>query len=496
MSIMIRGSVSTTPAETDSDGNLTVTLPFNTTTGTQGGGVGKAGFAAMLAESDAGTVILSRTVRQPEVTADFRQRMGIDSIVFQDVFAGAAVNTGLWQQATTANSATVTVTGGFAVLTTGTNANAHAAMKGRPHFQQPATFGLYYEHLVKFSAGNPPVNNTVIEWGAGIIDPTANGAAPTDGAFFRIDASGNLSCRLVQSGVDNPSATTLSFATHIGTAATRHTAIVLHEDQAEFWIDDVLVSTINRAATGSSVVRSWSLPLFQRAYANGIAPASSVIVQFSVATVGQADANMGRTWNEIQAKSGKGAYQGPTAGTIGTTAQITNNTNPAAATPTNTTAALGVGLGGIFLANAQAAVATDFVISSYAVPAATAAAPGNNLVIHGVKIDTVNTGAVVATTPTTIAYFLCFGHTNVNLGGTGEAATTKAARRVPLGTVTFPVGAVIGAMPTNGDVERNWKVPKVAYPGEFVAVVARFVAGTATASQVINHYIDIDAAWD
>jgi len=111
---------------------------------------------------------------------------------------------------------------------------------------------------------------------------------------------------------------------------------------------------------------------------------------------------------------------------------------------------------------------------------------GRRLVIRGVQLSAVNTGAAVATTATTIQFSLAFGHTAVSLA-TAEGATTKAPRRVALGIMTWAVGAAIGQGPQNGDLFADFgDAPIFVNPGEFVALVGKFIVGTATASQTIN----------
>mgnify|MGYP000222730040 CR=1 FL=1 len=62
-------------------------------------------------------------------------------------------------------------------------------------------------------------------------------------------------------------------------------------------------------------------------------------------------------------------------------------------------------------------------------------------------------------------------------------ATAKAWRRVPLGLHSFIVGAAIGA--SAEAITVTFDTPYVVRPGEWVASVAKFLVGTATASQVI-----------
>jgi hypothetical protein len=58
---------------------------------------------------------------------------------------------------------------------------------------------------------------------------------------------------------------------------------------------------------------------------------------------------------------------------------------------------------------------------------------------------------------------------------------------VALGIATWPVGAAIGAQPQMGPIDVSFADgPIYVNPGEFVALVGKFLAGTATALQVIN----------
>ena len=93
---------------------------------------------------------------------------------------------------------------------------------------------------------------------------------------------------------------------------------------------------------------------------------------------------------------------------------------------------------------------------------------------------------VAAPGATTVQFSLAFGHTAVSLA-TVEAATAKAPRRVSIGHMTWAVGAGIGAGPQNGGLWVDLDMsPIFVNPGERVALVGKFLAGTATALQTIN----------
>ena len=173
---------------------------------------------------------------------------------------------------------------------------------------------------------------------------------------------------------------------------------------------------------------------------------------------------------------------------MGSLATYPNSTNPTAAAPSNTalTANLPGGLGGQGIITAAVAAATDGIWGSYQVPVGTANVQGRRLVLRGLEVDAINTGAAVATTATTIQFSLAFGHTAVSLATT-EAATTKAPRRLPIGFMTWPVGAAIGQAPQSGKLTIDLgDAPVFVNPGEFIQLVGRFVVGTATASQTIT----------
>jgi hypothetical protein len=180
-------------------------------------------------------------------------------------------------------------------------------------------------------------------------------------------------------------------------------------------------------------------------------------------------------------------------GTMGSLATYPNSTNPTAAAPSNTalTANLPAGLGGQGLVTAAVAAATDGIWGEYGVPASTTAIQGRRLVIRGVYVDLINLGNPVATTATTIQFSLAFGHTAVSLAtaetSTFATATAHAPRRVSLGFATWAVGAGVGAQPQNGPIWVNFgEAPIFVNPGERVALVGKFMVGTATASQTIG----------
>jgi hypothetical protein len=140
----------------------------------------------------------------------------------------------------------------------------------------------------------------------------------------------------------------------------------------------------------------------------------------------------------------------------------------------------------------------DGLITSFQVPTGGINQTPRNLVITGLRIDAVNIGAAVATTASVLQWSLAFGATGGTVPSLAQAesasfvtGTTKAWRRVPLGVQSWIVGAAIGAPAEQ--ISLNFQSPVVVRPGEWVASVAKFIVGTATASQVIWCTVTFDA---
>jgi hypothetical protein len=269
----------------------------------------------------------------------------------------------------------------------------------------------------------------------------------------------------------------------------RHYTIVVGEGEIQFWIDDDLAGTqVIPVGQGQPFLTS-SLPVFIQKYNNGTVGASpNLIARFGDVNVSIMDIATNQTWANQMASWGLG-LQGLNGGTMGSPqVQWANTALPAAAAATNTTAALGAFLGGIFQMNAPATSATDVIVASYQNPAGGVNQTPRTIKLRGIKIDCVNSVAAVATTATTFAVALAWGGTNVSLAtaesGSFVAGTAKARRIQPLGVISFPVGAAVGAQAT--PIQFDFEAPIVINPGEFVQVVAKILVGTATATEVFQ----------
>lgn len=487
---VIEGGVSGNVAEIDSSKNITVNLPFTGTAGEQnGGGTEKAGFSAQLSESDSGSITGTRRVFAQEVTADYRLRTGQDTTMWNEYFPGTVLNSSLW--AAPATTSTVTVSNGLLNL----NAAGSLASGAVARVSTYRNFSLYTSYStapsIMFQFSSTPVANMVHEWGFGIATGTA---APTEGMFMRINAAGELRAVLNNNGTETQSGV-LDYNALIGANQTKTLLIYGNTSEVVFWIDNICVATIPRQVAAGSVTQSQQLPILFRSYNNAVVSGTAQIMKIGGVNVTLADMNQSKAWSHVMAGAGGMSYQGQTGQTLGTTALYTNNLAAGAgAVMTNTTAALGSGLGGQFAALPTLAVNTDGIVSSYQVPLGTSAAPGKTLYITGISVQgAVTTVLVGNATPVQYAYSLAFGHTAVSLATT-TSATTKAPVRKPLGWETFAAAAAVGTL--GQGVQKDFdRAPVVVQPGEFIQVVAKNL-GAVTTTGVITFLVDIEGYWE
>lgn len=476
--LRIEGNTSGNVAEVDVNNQLKVALSTSTS---------NAGYSQLLSVVDDGTITGSKLTRQPEASEDYRLRIGLDTCpLMSEYFPGTALNSAIWTAPVT--TMTVTVAAGFLSLNAGTSTASGAVARVSSYRSFPIynTAPVYMEAAVQFT--QLPQANNVCEWGLGIATGTS---VPTDGVFFRLLADGSLRAITNTGGIEVQSAD-LNFASNFGANVTRHTTITINDDVAEFWVNDVLLASIPRQTAASGIVVSQNLPMFFRNYNTNVTAAAQVM-KVGLAGVSVGDVATNKPWAHIRAGAGDMGYQGPTGVTMGTTALYTNSLAPGAGVAaTNTTAALGSGLGGQFALQPTLTASTDGIIQSYQVPLGTAAVPGKSLFITGVRITGVVTTALTGG-PVIGLWSLAFGHTTVSLATT-ETATSKTARRIPLGINSFPATAAVGTM-YDREIYVPFTTPVVVQPGEFVQCVMKNV-GTVTSAGVITYLITYDSYWE
>ena len=460
------------------------------------------GAVRSFSEVDSGSLTNIPQLWSPESDNDYRLRISQDLLQEEINFNYTAQDTGKYSYTTgtvvnawTAGNMT-TNSANTAVFSTGTGTQ----IATYAFFPNLGTQTLSLDTECGFSA--QPATNVFIEWGLGQVG--TNGAAPGDGVFFRLSSAG-------LQGIASSNGTETStgvFPLSGGTGTWVYSNNKKYQFiaymggiGAEFWVNDgtgaVKLGSIPLPTAQGRICMSAGVQAFFKHRITG--GSSSVAIQ---GLVGSMNVRLGgsniTSTASTQGNRLHGSYQGLGGGTLGGLATYVNSTNPTAAAPSNTalTANLPGGLGGQGAVTAAVAAATDGIWSSYQVPAGTVNIQGRRLVVRGIKLDAVNIGAAVATTATTIQFSLAFGHTAVSLA-TADGATTKAPRRLAMGFMTWPVAAAIGQGPQAGPIFMDLgDAPIFVNPGEFIALVGKFLVGTATASQVIEFTYQPVYGWE
>lgn len=478
MGIIIKGGASSSGnANVDANYNLQTNLP---TTAVQ------AGFAVLSTEEDAGTITGTRKVKKLISCEHGALTVGQYTRLFGDNFPGSALNTALWSQPGLVTM-TVTVANNFLNLNAGlsTAINAVAQVRTYRHFPIDPSNHVITEIVAQF--GQLPVTNNVTEWGIGLASGVA---APTDGLFFRLNAAGNFTAVVSNNGVETVSSP-VSFATYVGANVTKEFYIVCSDDNVQFKIGGDLMAEIALPSGGGTLTASQNLPIFARTY-NTAATAQAQVVKIGAVSSILDMTNPTKPWAHILCGAGGHCSQGQTGSTMGSTANYANSANPTAAVPTNTTAALGSGLGGQFWETDTLAVTTDGIISSFQVPAGTSVIPGKSLYVTRITLSSfvqtaLTGGGYVA------QWSVAYGHTAVSLA-TAEGAGTKAPRRMPIGIQAVASG-VLASVQVGSLIDLNFDSPIVVHPGEFIQLVKKKV-GTAPTAGAIAHIISIGGYWE
>jgi hypothetical protein len=486
MAVIDSGSNSAGKANVDSAYNLNVALP---NVPAQMGGI------RLFSEVDSGAVTGTALLRSPEVSQDYRTRIGVDTVLFYDTFNATAQNTALWKHAFT--TMTMTQSAGFLNINaagTSTVANNSAYLQSWRYFPLIGTAPLSVEFTGQIN--QLPQANEVFMAGLGIAVAAAQ---PVDGAWFQLTTAGLEGVLRYNSGA--AATIMLMGVADMPLNTNGKYAMIVGERQIEFWVDDVLLGTIDTPNAQGQPFITTALPLLIQKYNSGTVGSSpSQIIKVGDITVTLMDIASNKPWAHQMAGAGLTIHQGQDGGTMGTTALYPNAT--AATTVTGAalsqTTALATGLGG--QAGITATVpGVDGWVTAYQVPAGGVNQTPRMLMVTGVKISAINIGAAVATTPTSLSWSLAFGGTQLNSLATAETGsfvtnTAKAARRVPLGLQSWTVGALIGAQAN--DVVVKFDSPIPVNPGEYVGAVAKVIQGTVTASQVIWAVVTFDGYFE
>lgn len=418
-------------------------------------------------------------------------RTSQSNLIHYDQVDGAALNTNIWQSSV--SNMTVVQANGFIGLNAGaaTTASAYAIIQSVKYIPLYGTLPLRDSTNAKIV--NIPEANATVELGIGTV--SANSAA-TDGAFFRWGPAGQFFAVINNGGSESSSAALVgAFLSEDGAESITlpPSPSVIHlyeieivEDAVKFYVDDILIVTLNTPSGQAYPFNAGRQQKFARVYNSGSVPSLAPQIFIGQTITEQEDLNQHKFWSEVLASQGKGSYQSPVTA-FGQTANHTNSTSPVSAALSNVAAGYTT-LGGRFQFAAVAGAVTDFAIFAYQVPV------GYQLYVNTVTISTVSTGAIgSAITPTILDWGVGVNSSAVSLA-TADGAGTWAPRRIPLGMQTFALSTVIGAAAP--EISRRLDVPLVIDSGRFFHVILQVPVGAATASQVFRGNICINGYFE
>jgi hypothetical protein len=489
----IRGSTSGTGVEVTSLNHLKVTTETNVEANPN-----NVGAIRFFSENDAGSITGTPYLQAPECSDDYRLRVGMDSLLFDKTFSEITTLDTSTMKLPIVPDATMTITSvsGFITLNAGQASlvsGNKAAIQTQRYFRVRATSPLYVEITGNLTV--VPITNQVFE--AGIFLNNA-GNQPQDGIWFQVTSAGVIGVlayngSITQTGVLLPPES-LPIANN-GTYL-----LVINSSYVEFWIDDVLYGEVYVPAGQATPFLTDSLPVTIQARNVGtVSAVDQASIRIGDIGVTAGDIASNRSWAAQMSGMGQHCSQGQAGGTMGSTAAYPNAT--AATTVTGSalsqTAPIVTGLGG--QAGIIAAVpGIDGIIYSFQNPVGSVTQPPRNLAIFGIRISATNIGAAAGASGSVLSWSLGYGSTAIGLAtaevATLAAATVKGYRRIPLGLTGIPSAAAIGYQA--GEIYAKFDAPITVLPGEFVAVTAKFIAGLATASQVIWTTCMIDGHFD
>ena len=446
--------------------------------------ISKVGSVAIVAEVHDGSVGASRIVRPIDVSADYRTRVGADTMVYYDNFCHAQVNASKYKVVTT--TLTSVIGNGYWELNGATNTAAgHVVVQTFGCFPLYLSYSLYFE--IEAGMTFPAATNNVCEWG---IAYGATTAAPTDGVVFRKNPGGNFLGVISFAGSET--STILDFVPSPG--EFYHYLIVIHNDETQFWIDDICYGVIETPHANGSPIRSMSCPILFRNYNTGVSDFGNKLM-ISNLLVSNGDMFQNKDFSHIMACNGNHAMFQPDGIAAGYTANYANSAAPANASLANITAGYTT-LGGQFQFAAVGGAETDFALFAFLNPAGTNTIPGKDLVISGINISTFNMGAAVATTPHLLQWGIGVGSTAVSLATTDSLTTgARGPRRKVLGVQYLPIGAVIGQKALD-DLIIDFNPPITVEQGSYFHVILKVVVGTATSPQIIRGTVDVNGHFE
>jgi hypothetical protein len=395
--------------------------------------------------------------------------LALNTSLLTECFEGGNLPSARWQAITQTMVATQTSaagllfnSGAITTVTTGyflKSLRSFIKMQRAPlHFKARARIGH--------------VANAVAEIGLG--DAATFNGAHTNGAYWQYTSGGAVQPVLTYNGVDITGAA----VTGLNPANFYTWDVLMDDDEAIFMVQDTSTGlilaerSIKLPVTQAKLFGATRLFAIARLYNTGAAPASAPLMVLSTIDIVMLDVMTNKPWKEQMAEAGYGAPYNPV--TFAQGAQWANSAAPASATLSNTAAGYAT-LGGLFQFAAVAGANTDYALFGFQAPTPYA------FILDAIDIETWNTGAAVAGTPTLMVWAI----------GTDQGAVSLAGGivRVGLGAQSFPIGAAIGAKAER--ISQNFDTPLITNPGRFLTVILRMPVGTATASEIFQGLVNL-----
>lgn len=397
-------------------------------------------------------------------------------------FEGATVNVQKWTQASTTFVPVQSTLAGYTFNSTNlTTVSAVSILQSQRLFYKFARMPLQIKKRYRHSM----VSGTIADFGWGV--PTTTTLIVPNGVCFRMTSSGTvqgvMTYNSVEIAIQSVLSTVGSNGNTIGAALNMSNSyytsnyfvydIIIDDDNAVFTIQDTQTGEVIGQLSLTVPIayqKMWgatALPFYSRVY-NNTAPASfptNIITDLQILSL---DIGLNPDAQQNAANLSLSAGRQPFTGAQNE--NHTNSTAPTSATLSNTAAGYTT-LGGKWQFAAVAGAVTDYALFGFTVPA------GSKFLCEGVRIESRNTVAAVATTSTTLEWAMGFNSSAVSL------ATANIIRR-QIGTQVFAIGAAIDAPATPIDV--NFGTAEVVESGRFVHVILTMPTGTATATEIFR----------
>ena len=472
----IVGSTSGNIAEVDVNKNLNVVNPSTSI---------KSGFVAGAGEHDAGTLLGTRSTIEADYSRDYRARVSIDNILFNEWFSGTTINTSKW--ATPSATATVAQASGLLTLNSAASlvSGQGCIVRSWRTFPIFGASGTYFEMRASLYSASTLFNNNTSEWGAAITANTV-ATAPTDGVYFRYTTAGLYAVVMSNSVEVYASLLSTGLLTTWPTfdiTKIHHYTIFMSEDEVEFWIDDKLVYVVDLHNTSvPTPISSMQLCVYGRCYNTSTNTLTAQKLNIASVSVSSADMETAKPWAHKMAGMHESVQCMPTGGTTGKACTAYTQTAMPAAGTTILATALGTnavaGIGGFQhfagVTGLSLTADTAYQIFSTLIPAPTIA-EAKGLMICGIDMTLISRVAVgVNATVVPFVMELCFGCTNAD-PATAEAITTnttpvKGVRKQIIGMGSLSISTAVGTT-----VSMTWhpQVPVYCEAGTYVTITFR-----------------------